>query len=66
MSRTYRRFHYWNEDLNFYFMKPFNRVMDKKIKYRCNKLYKNIDNNKRRTEDKIIINNYFKEYNENE
>lgn len=60
MSRTYRNFDYWNK-LNYNpNIKPHHLIMDRP-KYICKKLYKNIDNNKRRTEDKKIINNYYKE-----
>lgn len=64
MSRTYRKFSYWDNYLNDIInIKQYKFTMDRG-KYKYKKIYKNIDNNKRRTKDKEIINNYFKEYNE--
>lgn len=64
MSRTYRKFSYWDDYLSSIInIKQYKFNMDRD-KYRYKKIYRNIDNNKRRTEDKEIINNYLKEYNE--
>ena len=69
MSRTYRKFPYWdyyyiNNIININ-IKQYKFSMDRN-KYKYKKVYRNIDNNKRRTEDREIINNYLKEYNEDE
>ena len=50
---------YLNDIIN---IKQYKFTMDRG-KYKYKKIYKNINNNKRRTRDKEIINNYFKEYN---
>lgn len=66
MSRTYRKFPYWDDYLNGIInIKQYKFSMDRN-KYKYKKIYRNIDNNKRRTEDREMINNYLKEYNEDE
>lgn len=66
MSRTYRKFSYWNDYLTDIINTKWYKLSMDRDKYKYKKIYRNIDNNKRRTEDKEIINNYLKEYDEDE